>query len=118
SGHAPVARAFMNAMTAPLSTTQAKLGAAPLQLAAGFADFLFIAVFFACFAKFGIPSKRTFTALVGTLSVYMLAVFYTGSPLPALVPIAAVIIGMNARRFKYARDEAFALLYAGLIVAA
>jgi hypothetical protein len=48
----------------------------------------------------------------------MLAVALTGISLPALVPIAVVVIGMNIRRFRYERSEAFALLYAGLIVAA
>ncbi|HEV2472271.1 MAG TPA: hypothetical protein VGS41_06375, partial [Chthonomonadales bacterium] len=40
------------------------------------------------------------------------------SALPALVPIAVVVIGAHWRRFKYERSEAFALLYAGIIVVA
>ena len=89
-----------------------------MQLAVGFADFLFIALFFACFQRFGIPSRRTFQVLGGVLAFYMLLVALTGLPLPALVPIAVVIIGMNLRQFRYERSEGFALLYAGLIVAA
>ena len=56
--------------------------------------------------------------LAAVLSLYMLYVLATGTPLPALVPIAAVIISMNLRRFRYERAEAFALFYAGLIILA
>ena len=54
--------------------------------------------------------------LCGLLVVYMGVVAIFGTPLPALVPIAAVVIGMNLKRFKYERQEAFAMLYAGLIL--
>lgn len=118
TGRNPQAQKMMKALTTNLPTTQAKRGAAPLQLAVGFADFLFIALFFACFRRFSISSKRTFTALATVLALYMLVVAFTGTPLPALVPIAAVVIALNFRYFKYERSEMFALLYAGLIVLA
>ncbi len=116
SGHSPKAQAAMKALTVNLPTTQVKAGAEPYQLAVGFADFLFIAVFFACFRRFGIPSRKTFVVLVTVLVLYMFAVAFTGTPLPALVPIAVVVISLNFRHFKYDRSEKFALLYAGLIV--
>ena len=118
SGKAPVAQAAMQALTVQLPTVQPKTGAAPMQLAVGFADFLFIALFFACFARFEIPARKTFYVLCAVLMAYMVIVFLTNWALPALVPIAVVIIGMNLRRFRYERSEAFALLYAGLILAA
>ncbi len=118
SGNSPQAAKMMQALTVNLPTTQAKAGAEPLQLAVGFADFLFIALFFACFRRFGIPSRKTFQALTTVLILYMLAVAFTGTPLPALVPIAVVVISLNLRHFKYERSELFALLYAGLIVLA
>ena len=118
SGKAPVAQAAMQALTVQLPTTQPKSGAAPLPLAVGFADFLFIALFFACFARFGIPSRNTFLVLCALLMAYLLVVFLTNAALPALVPIAVVVIGMNLRRFRYERSEAFALLYAGLLLLA
>jgi len=111
-----VAKVAMTALTAQLPTMQPKNGAAPFVLNIGFADFLFIAVFFACFARFDIPSRRTFQVLFVTLFLYMAVVFLGGPPLPALVPVAAVVIGMNWRRFRYERSEAFALLYTGLIL--
>ena len=47
----------------------------------------------------------------------MFVVAFKELALPALVPIAVVVIGMNLRRFRYERSELFALLYAGIIVA-
>ncbi len=114
-GHA--AQQAMAALTVSLPTTHPRGGAAPMQLAVGFADFLFIALFFACFARFGIPARRTFGVLCGVLAGYMLLVGSLSLALPALVPIALVVIGMNLPHFRYTRSEAFALLYAGLIVA-
>ena len=116
SGSNPGAAKLMNAMTVNLPKVAPKGGAAPLQLAIGFADFLFIALFFACFHRFKVPSTRTFLMLCGLLVVYMGVVAIFGTPLPALVPIAAVVIGMNLKRFKYERQEAFAMFYAGLIL--
>ena len=116
SGKNTVAQAAMTALTVQLPTMQPTSGAAPFTLNIGFADFLFIALFFACFAHFGIPSRRTFYVLFVTLFFYMAIVFSFGPALPALVPVAVVVIGMHWRRFRYKRSEAFALLYVGLLV--
>ncbi|MCW3051478.1 MAG: hypothetical protein JWN14_648 [Chthonomonadales bacterium] len=116
SGKNTMAKVAMNALTAQLPTMQPIKGAAPFVLNIGFADFLFIAVFFACFVRFDIPSRRTFQVLFVTLFLYMTVVFLGGPPLPALVPVAAVVVGMNWRRFRYERSEAFALFYVGLIL--
>ena len=112
------AQAAMQSLTVALPTVQKHAANALPMPVVGFADYLFIALFFACFAKFGVPARRTFFALAGVLSLYMLYVLATGTPLPALVPIAAVIISMNLRRFRYERAEAFALFYAALIICA
>ena len=116
SGKSQLAKTAMSALTVQLPSTKAEAGSAPIPLLVGFADFLFIALFFACFRRFGIPAWRTFVALCAVLSVYMAVVAYTDMPLPALVPIAVVIIGMNLRQFRYERSEAFALLYAAILV--
>lgn len=116
SGKAPVAEAAMTALTIQLPTARPSGGAAPMLLSVGFADFLFIAMFFACFLRFGIPSRKTFVVLCAVLVVYMLSVVLTNLSLPALIPIALVCIGMNLRHFRFERSEAFALLYAGIIV--
>ncbi len=117
-GTSPVAAHAMRALTVSLPTVRTSTGAAPMQSMAGFADFMFIALFFACFAKFSVPSRRTFFALCAVLCGYMLIVMYTQTSLPALMPIAVVVIGMNLRQFRFERSEAFAMLYAGLLVAA
>ena len=116
SGKSQLAKTAMSALTVQLPSTKAEAGSAPIPLLIGFADFLFIALFFACFRRFGVPAWRTFVALCALLSVYMAVVAYTDMPLPALVPIAIVIIGMNLRQFRYERSESFALLYAALLV--
>ncbi len=116
AGHSPVASAAMRALTVELPTTSSKLGAASMKLSVGLADFLFTSLFFACFARFGIPSRRTFLTLFVTLVVYMFIVFFLNLDLPALVPIAVVVIGMNLTRFRFSRSEVFAMLYAGLLV--
>jgi hypothetical protein len=118
TGNAPVAQAAMQSLTVKLPTKQPAKGAAPMQLSVGFADFLFIALFFACLSRFGVPSGRTFGVLCLVLTAYLAVVYVKHIDLPALVPIAVVIVGMNLRQFRYERSEAFALLYAGLIVAA
>lgn len=118
SGKNTVAQTAMHALTVQLPTTHDKTGAAPFPLIIGVADFLFIALFFACFMRFGIPARRTFQVLFTVLYLYMAAVFVFDMPLPALVPVAVVVIGMHWRRFRYERSEAFALLYAGLILSA
>ncbi|MCS6777314.1 MAG: hypothetical protein RMJ43_16405 [Chloroherpetonaceae bacterium] len=118
SGKSEVAAMAMSALTVQLPAQRPTGGAAPMLLAVGFADFLFIAMFFACFVRFGIPSRNVLIALIFTLVLYMTLVVITGLSLPALIPIAVVCLGMNLRYFRYKRAEAFALLYAGLLVAA
>ena len=112
----PAAQEMMKRFTVSLPKTHTPRGAAPMELMIGFADFLFIGLFFACFTQFKIPSQRTMWVMIGFLTAYMIFVAITGIPLPALVPIAIVVLGMNLKHFKYERSEAFALLYAGLIV--
>lgn len=118
TGKAPVASMAMSALTVPLTPKMPKGVPAPPPLAVGFADFMFIALFFACFARFQLPARKTFLILCGVLCAYLVTVVVGKIDLPALVPIAAVVIGVNLRAFRYERSEAFALLYAGLIVLA
>ena len=115
SGKSPAAAAAMRSLTVPLTPRVTSL-AAPPPVMVGFADFLFIALFFACFVRFRVPAGRTFAVLCGILALYMLVVIVGHIDLPALVPIAVVVVGCNLGEFRYARDEAFAMLYAGLIV--
>lgn len=118
-GHATLARAAMQTLTANLPAVGVQRGATPMQLAIGFADFLFVAFFFACFQRLGMSPqayKITIVALLTVLTVYLSAVFLFAVDLPALVPIAVVVIGVNWRAFRYSRSELFALLYAGVAI--
>lgn len=114
-GHAVLQKAAMATLTAKLPTSAR--GAAPMQLAVGFADFLFVAFFFACFQRLGMSLsayRATIIALLVVLTVYLAFVFLFSTDLPALVPIAVVVIAVNWRAFRYSRSERFALLYVGL----
>ncbi|CEK18212.1 hypothetical protein CWRG_02091 [Chthonomonas calidirosea] len=114
-GQAVLQKAAMATLTAKLPTSAR--GAAPMQLAVGFADFLFVAFFFACFQRLGMSLRAyraTIIALLVVLTGYLAFVFLFSTDLPALVPIAVVVIAVNWRAFRYSRSERFALLYAGL----
>jgi hypothetical protein len=112
------ARRIAEAMTVRLPAITA--GAAPIAVV-GFADFLFIAFFVAAMCRFAGDREgyvRTVLPLAVVLCLYMLVVLATGWRLPALAPMAVVVLAVHWRRFRYERSEAFALLYAGLFVAA
>ncbi len=117
----PVAQAFSQAMTVPIPTP--RIGASPFKPTSfvGFADFVFIAFFVAALCRLINDERayrKTVRALVVVLCLYMLAVITESSlrALPALVPMAVVMIGLNWRHFRYERSEAFALLYAAIVV--
>jgi hypothetical protein len=115
------ARAITQVMTVPLPRP-APRGASPIPapLVVGFADFFFIAFFVAGISRF-VPEPRVYrrmvAVLIGVLCGYMLVVFFTQWSLPALVPMAVVMLALHWRHFHYQRSEAFALLYAGLFIA-
>src|SRR5207244_2528136 len=60
---------------------------------------------------------RTLYGLVGILCVYMLIVLFKDMNLPALLPMAVLVIAIHWRHFHYERSELFALLYAALFIA-
>jgi hypothetical protein len=116
----PAAQRFSRAISARLPTPPLeKRGAAPLHVDVGFADFLFIAFFVAAICRFA-PGPgtyvRTLWGLIAVLCAYMLVVLVKEINLPALVPMAILMIGLHWRRFHYERSELFALLYAALFI--
>jgi hypothetical protein len=116
----PATQAVTNALTVRQPTPQASHnGAMPIDIRVGFADFLFIAFFFAAIGRFA-PSRasyvRTLWALVAVLVAYMLVVMWKEWNLPALVPMAVVMIAVHWRSFHYERSELYALLYAALFI--
>ncbi|MDE2126218.1 MAG: hypothetical protein KGJ62_06485 [Armatimonadetes bacterium] len=109
----------MQTLTVQLPSTHGAMhGAHPIALTVGFADFLFIALFFACFKRFHIPARRTFWIMYVVLALYSALVYLTGIALPALVPIALVVIICHSREFRYERQEKIALCAATLVAAA
>lgn len=114
----PAAVKVTQAMTVKLPAL-APRGATPFNLVVGFADFLFIAFFVAAISRF-VPSQRIYhrmlSTLITVLCAYMLVVCFFGLSLPALLPLAVVMIALHWRYFQYSRSEIFAMLYAGLFI--
>lgn len=85
----------------------------------GFGDWLFLTMFLAVAWRYDLQPRRTFWALLSFLVPAMLVVIFGGLDyLPAIVPMALAIFVVNGRRLKLTREEAFASLYALLLVAA
>lgn len=85
----------------------------------GFGDWFFIALFLAVVIRHDLNPRRTFWALL-TFLVPALVLVITGRVefLPGVVPMAAAILFVNWRRLRLSREEAFATLYALLMVGA
>jgi hypothetical protein len=85
----------------------------------GFADFLFTAFFIAAICRFVTarsPYAKTVITLITALCLYMCIVLYFDLSLPALVPMALVMLALHWKNFQYSRSEIFALIYAALII--
>lgn len=95
--------------------TAAPTTGAPTPLAyIGPADFLFMAMFFCAICRFQLRYAATARWMVPVLAGYLAIALLTPNvsigpirlgALPALVPIAAVVMAVNAREFKLTRDE-------------
>jgi hypothetical protein len=93
----------------------APTGGRPQPLAyIGPADFMFSAMFFAALYRFGLDVRRTAQWLAPVLVAYLLLALLAGdvsigpirlAALPALLPIAAVVLAVNGRHFRLTRDE-------------
>lgn len=115
----PTAQAVTQAMTVRLPAPKVPRGVQPIQGAVGFADYLFIAFFVAGICRYVEDVRvyrRMLWTLIGVLSAYMLVVLMTGWQLPALVPMGVVMIALHWKYFHYERSEAFAMLYALLLL--
>lgn len=118
ANHSEAAQGVAKALTVALPAPAASSGAAPMTVV-GFADYLFIAFFVSALTRFGEQPgtfRRNVVALSLALSAYMAVAMATNWALPALVPMAVVMIAVNWRRFHYERSELFALLYAALFI--
>jgi hypothetical protein len=77
----------------------------------GVGDFVFLAFYAACLYRFGLRPRATAIGLFLTLWVYLvLVILGVAVALPALVPMAAVVLLVNAREFHLSRQEKWASL--------
>lgn len=87
-------------------------GGVPIVTTIGPGDFLFLGIFFASMARFRFDIPRTFWAFFALLLVSLMIVSWLPIPIPALVPMAIAMIGVNWRKLRLSRAEAFASFYA------
>lgn len=94
-------------MSIPSVSTSAQPVGAPLQDLAyvGPADLFFAAAFFCLMIRHQMKARQTALILIPVLLAYLVLVFFTGVPLPALVPIGAVILIVNWNEFKMTVQE-------------
>jgi hypothetical protein len=93
-------QAMVAAVSAAVPSVSARLPA----LTIGPADFLFLGIFLACAARFGMGVRRNVLILSVVLAVSLLAVPFLG-PVPALAPMSAAFVAANWRRFLLTRGE-------------
>lgn len=79
-------------------------------------DVLFMAFFFAVVLRLEMNDRATFWWMYGLLTVAMLLVLLFPINIAALVPMGLAVLIANARFFRLQRSEAFAVLYAALMV--
>jgi hypothetical protein len=84
----------------------------------GPADLIFCTTFFFILFRFEMNVRKTLRVLIPALVVYLALALAPGVPgLPALVPIGAVVLGVNWRLFELTRDEKLGTLLVGLLSA-
>jgi hypothetical protein len=79
-------------------------------------DALFMAFFFAVVLRLNMNDRGTFWWMYGLLTIAMLIVLFFPINVAALVPMGLAVLIANVRFFRLKRDEAFAVLYASLLV--
>lgn len=88
----------------------------PAIISVGPADLIFSMMFFVVLFRFKMRVKETAQWLAGVLVFYMALVLFTPfGMLPALVPIGATVLIVNAREFVMSRDEKIGVALATLL---
>lgn len=112
----------LKSMALNVPKVQASPQVGPIQpmLLIGPADLMFTAMLFVALFKFKLRAKETVWVLIPMLVLYMALVFFSGLPLPALVPIGITFLLVNLSQFKLKKDEwamtgVIALAFAALI---
>ncbi len=111
-------RAAVAILASPGLATPAVKRVVPIALV-GAGDFVFLALYAACLYRFGLRPFATAVGLFLTLWAYLVLVMVGVTPaLPALVPMAVVILAVNWRAFQLSRQEKWASLLVLLPTAA
>lgn len=93
----------------------------------GPADFLFLSMFLVALNRFGESARATFLWVLPALGAYLLIVLLLGhlslgpfslAALPALIPMAIVVLAVNWNTFKLSRDEKISLTVVTFLVLA
>ncbi|MBM3458252.1 MAG: hypothetical protein FJX77_06945 [Armatimonadetes bacterium] len=96
----PQGRALVEKVSATVPALHARL---PV-LTIGPADFLFLGLFLACAARFGMGTARTAWVL-GVVLVLSLVLVPVIGPIPALAPMSIAFVAVNWRHFRLSRQE-------------
>ncbi|MEN3000770.1 MAG: hypothetical protein ABDI19_02880 [Armatimonadota bacterium] len=106
---AVVERAAVAVMTAPAAAPTVER-VVPIVLM-GVGDFVFLTLYAACLYRFGLRTGATAIALFFVLWAYLVVVMLgVAAALPALVPMAVVVLAVNWREFRLSRQELLASL--------
>lgn len=113
------------AMSVPrVATPQEAVGAVQAMAYVGPADLFFLAMFFIALFKFRMRTRETLLAVIPVLVAYLAVVLFLGSVrignvslamLPALLPIGATVLLVNAREFRLTTQEKVATAIVGLL---
>lgn len=115
------------AYSTPKVSTESTVGLVQPFAYVGPADFFFLAMFFIALHKFGMRSQQTFRWIMPVLLAYLFVVVFLGdvsigpvslAMLPALLPIGAVVLIVNAREFRLAGQEKASTVVVALLGAA
>lgn len=120
--HGPMARVLEKSpqTVAKFAAKVPTFGAPGYVALIGIGDFVFLALLFACLSRFDLNVKGAVIASAVALSLGMVLV--TGTNLRFNLPgLPFIVIGVlvpNWRRFRFTREESFALAYAGAALVA
>jgi hypothetical protein len=106
------------ASAVPAVSNHATGGKAEVVAYIGPADYVFLAMFFVALFRFHLRPAETLRWMIPTLVAYLFVVLIFKFPLPALIPIGAVVLAVNWREFRLTRDELVATGVAAALGAA